>query len=147
MQLSRQKLTIVNRGVANFVGVYGRSVLVAMHKSVVGHFSGKRTRYIASLQFTIGLQGQPICRPPRETPSPRYSVHLPACYAPTKITSRLANPINRVRLALKCQPSSRIYSSVSALHAFAKPLSSPEIVKPHFCSTRSEAALSLATRA
>src|SRR5687768_7895798 len=57
--------------------------IVKMHKSVVDHFSGKRTRYIASLQFTTGLLGKHTCRPPRETPAPRYSVHLPACCAPT----------------------------------------------------------------
>lgn len=43
--------------------------------------------------------------------------------------------------------SVKIYSSVSSLRPLAKPLSSPVIVKPHFCNTRIEAILSLAARA
>lgn len=44
-------------------------------------------------------------------------------------------------------PSVRTNSSTSSPRALAKPRSSPEISKPHFCRTRTEPRLSLAARA
>src|SRR5579872_2299366 len=48
---------------------------------------------------------------------------------------------------LPLKSSCRIHSSTSSPRALANPLSSPTIVKPHFCRTRSDARLSLAARA
>src|ERR671917_1434807 len=56
-------------------------------------------------------------------------------------------PVRDAATGPRSAPSVRTNPSTSSPRALAKPLSSPEISKPHFCRTRIEPRLSLATRA
>lgn len=68
-------------------------------------------------------------------------------YAPSGILVGLGGDNGHHRLSVETSRSSNTSSSISWPRAFANPLDSPIILKPHFSKTLREPGLSLATRA